>query len=224
MKRVIFHLLRLSWLMLGLFIFGFAINFLVEAQLGVSPWDVLHLGLTNYIPFTFGQIMIGAGLVCIVGSIPLGVKPSQATILNMIFVGIFTDLIMTAGWVPPQDSYLVRILYLLLGILGCGLGTGVYMTANMGTGPRDSLMMGLYKVTGWRIGVVRTIIEIAAVTIGYFLGGPVGAGTLAFCLTIGWSSEVFLNLFAYCAKQDWFTRKISLLKTKAVNPGEAHRS
>ncbi|GAB6180132.1 membrane protein [Desulfotomaculum defluvii] len=216
MKKLIFHLLQLSWLMLGLFNFGLAITFLVEARLGVSPWDVLHLGLTNYLPFTFGQVMIGAGIICVIVSYPLGVKPRLATILNMIFIGVFTDIIMAAGWVPHQETYLMRCLYLLAGIIGCGLGTGIYITANMGTGPRDSLMMGIYKVTGWRISVVRTILEISVVIIGFFLGGPVGAGTLAFCLTIGWTTEVFLNFFTLCGKQEWFTSRIDLLRTNNV--------
>lgn len=210
-KKVLFYTLQLSWLMLGLFIYGLSIVFIVEAGLGVSPWDVFHLGAANYLPFTFGQIMIGAGFLCIAIALPMGIRPRLGTILNMIFIGVFTDLIMAGGWVPAAEDYLVRFLYLAVGVLCCGLATGVYITANMGTGPRDSLMMGLHRITGWRIGVVRTIIELTVTLLGFLLGGPVGLGTLAFSLTIGFSSELFLSLFYRCGRQDWFiTRAASL--------------
>ncbi|KJS65544.1 MAG: hypothetical protein JL50_17530 [Peptococcaceae bacterium BICA1-7] len=203
-KKILFYTLQLSWLMLGFFIYGLSIVLVVKAGLGVSPWDVFHLGAANYLPFTFGQIMIGAGFLCIAISLPMGVRPRSGTILNMIFIGVFTDLIIAGGWIPEADDYLARSLYLVVGVLSCGLATGVYITANMGTGPRDSLMMGLHHITGWRIGVVRTIIEVAVTLLGFLLGGPVGLGTVAFSLTIGFSSELFLSLFCRCGLQEWF--------------------
>ncbi|RYD06266.1 hypothetical protein N752_05080 [Desulforamulus aquiferis] len=115
---------RVTWLMLGLFIFSFSLVMLIEAKLGLSPWDVLHLGITYYLPFTFGQVIIGTGLLCVAIAYPLGIKPSSATIINMFFVGIFVDLIAAAGWVVPQESYLGRWVYLALGVLGCGLVQG----------------------------------------------------------------------------------------------------
>lgn len=224
MKRLIFHTLQVSWLMLGLFLYGLAIAFIVQARLGVSPWDVLHLGLTHYVPLSFGQVMIGAGLFCIAAAYPMGVKPRSGTLLNMIFIGVFADLILNMGWVPQFDSYPVRALFLGIGVITCGLATGIYITASMGTGPRDSLMMGLHKLTGWRVGLVRTVIEVMAVTLGFLLGGPVGLGTVVFSLSIGWTSEFFLNLFYRCSKQDWFINKVYSLKTDEAANQQAHSS
>jgi uncharacterized membrane protein YczE len=221
MKRLIFHTLKLFWFMLGLFLYGIFLVFLIKANLGVSPWDVLHLGLVHYLPFSFGQIMIGTGFLCVLISYPLGVKPTLGTILNMIFIGIFADLILQLGWVPQPASYLLRIGYMLIGILGCGLATGVYITAQMVTGPRDSLMMGLNKITGWRIGVVRTLIEVTAVTLGYIFGGPVGVGTLVFTLGIGWATELFLNSFYWVGRQAWFVNHVSSLHGGRVQNQEA---
>jgi uncharacterized membrane protein YczE len=212
MKRLLFYVLQLSWLMLGLFIYGLSIVFVVKSGLGVSPWDVLHLGLTRYLPFSFGQIMIGAGFLCIAVSLPMGVRPSTGTILNMIFIGVFTDFILARGLVPEVDGFPLRLLYLAVGIMCCGLATGVYISARMGTGPRDSLMMGLNKITGWRVGVVRTLIEVSVTLLGFLLGGPVGLGTLAFSLTIGFFAELFLNLFYWCGRRRWFIKGVEALR------------
>ncbi len=221
MKKKIFHLLQLSWLMLGLFLYGVSLVFIVEGSLGISPWDVLHMGLTSYLPFTFGQIMIGAGLLCILVAYPMGVKPSLATILNMIFIGVFVDLIIHQGWIPSYESYVVRVIYLLIGVMGCGFATGMYISARMGTGPRDSLMMGLHKITGWRIGVVRTAIELTVVSLGFFLGGPVGIGTLIFSLCIGWATEISMNFFNNCARNEWLMNSLGHLNPGLVQKRDA---
>lgn len=216
MKRALFGILRLTWFILGLFIFGISIVLILEANLGLSPWDVLHNSLTRYLPFTFGQIMIGTGILCVGIAYPMGVKPQIGTILNMILIGVFVDLIMDWGWISGAEGYLQQYLYLLIGVGGCGLGTAGYMTAYLGTGPRDSLMMGLHRLTGKGVGVVRTIIEVVVVTLGFLLGGKIGVGTLIFSLTIGWFSQLFLTLFNWCGKQAWF---IQCLDTLAVENG-----
>lgn len=214
MKKAIFHLLQLSWLMLGLFLFGLSIVLIIEAHLGISPWDVLHMGLTSYLPFTFGQIMIGTGLLCVLLAYPMGVKPSIGTLLNMIFIGIFADVIINQGWVPSYESYVVRLIYLILGVMGCGFATGMYISARMGTGPRDSLMVGLHKLTGWRIGVVRTAIELSVVSLGFLLGGPVGVGTVVFSLCIGWATEISMSFFNNWGRKKWLINHLGQL-----NPG-----
>lgn len=217
MKRPLFYMLQLSWLMLGLFIYGLSIVFIVRANLGVSPWDVLHLGLADHLPLTFGQVMIGAGFFCIALSYLMGIKPRTGTILNMIFIGVFTDLIIVWELVSGVEDYLTRALYLGVGVICCGLATGVYISADMGTGPRDSLMMGLHKITGWRIGLVRTLMELSMTLLGFLLGGPVGIGTLFFSLTIGFASELFLNFFYWCRQQGWFTTGTDFLRPEKEN-------
>lgn len=211
MKRAIFSILQLTWFVLGLFIFGLSVVLILEANLGLSPWDVLHNSLTKYLPFTFGQIMIGTGILCVAIAYPMGIRPKLGTLLNMILIGVFVDLIMSWSLIPQVEGYLLQILYLVVGICGCGLGTGVYITAQLGTGPRDSLMMGLHQITGRGVGVVRTIIEVTVVTIGFLLGGKIGLGTLAFSLTIGWFTQLFLALFAWYSKKEWFNQQLTAL-------------
>ena len=209
MRKAIFSLLKLAWFALGLFIFGFSVVLILEANLGLSPWDVLHISLTQYLPFTFGQIMIGTGVLCVVVAYPMGIRPKIGTILNMILIGVFVDLIMLWGLIPQANGYMQQYLYLLFGICGCGLGTGTYITAYLGTGPRDSLMMGLHRLTGRGVGTVRTLIEVTVVTLGFLLGGKIGIGTLAFSLTIGWFTQAFLTIFNWCGKQEWFCQWVS---------------
>lgn len=217
MKRAVFYILQYSWLITGLFILSMGIVLLIQAHLGPTPWDVLHLGLTLYLPFSLGQVLIGVGVLVVLLSWALGVKPYTGTVLNMILIGLFVDLLMKWGWFPVPGEILYRVIYLVVGIITCGMGTGIYISANLGSGPRDSLMLALHKITGWRIGVVRTILEVTVVTVGWLLGGLLGIGTLIFSLTIGWTSEFFLNLFYKINRHPAFQKAVGrLLEEKPV--------
>ncbi|MEG6616530.1 YitT family protein [Peptococcaceae bacterium 1198_IL3148] len=215
MKKLIFYILQYSWLLLGLFLYGAAIVLLLQARLGLTPWDVLHQGLTQYLPFTLGQVMIGVGAILVAITWLLGVKPGIGSILNMILIGVFVDQIIIWGLFPAPEAMGYRILYLVVGVLCCGLATGVYITANLGSGPRDSLMLALHNITGWRIGPVRTVIEVTVVIVGYLLGGLLGIGTLVFSLTIGWATEFFLTFFHKIGKTEVFVGFVNgLLEVK----------
>jgi hypothetical protein len=209
MKKLAFYILQYSWLLLGLFLYGAAIVLLLQAKLGLTPWDVLHQGLTLYLPFTLGQVMIGVGVILVAITWFLGVKPGTGSILNMILIGVFVDLIIGWGLFPTPEAMVYRVLYLVIGVFCCGLATGVYITANLGSGPRDSLMLALNNITGWRIASVRTAIEVTVVIVGYLLGGLLGIGTLLFSLTIGWASEFFLDFFHKIGKTQTFTAFIN---------------
>lgn len=203
MKKAALLALQLFWFALGLFICAFSVVLILKGNLGLGPWDVFHIGVTAYLPLTFGQVNIATGLLCVVIAYPLGIKPSFGTLLNMLLGGIFIDLILSWGLIPEAVSHYQQYLYLILGVMGCGLGTGVYITAHLGTGPRDSLMMGLHNSTGWNIGSVRTLLEVSVVGLGFLLGGKIGVGTLIFSLTIGWFTQGFLTFFTWCGKQPW---------------------
>lgn len=193
MRKAIFLLLQYSWFLLGLFLVSISIVLMVQAELGPPPWDVLHLGLTHHLPYTLGQIMIGVGVLAIGVSWLLGVKPYIASIANLFLIGLQVDLIFSWGWFAVPEMMAVRVSYMLLGVVLISLGSGIYLSANLGSGPRDSLMIAIYRLTGWRIGLVRTILEIAAVIGGYLLGGLVGVGTIIFSLAIGPLLEFFMN-------------------------------
>lgn len=184
---------RSAQLMLGLAIMGFAIAFLVIALLGASPWDVLTQGISLHVPISFGAITVVIGAIVLLSWIPLKQKPGPGTIINMLVVGPFADLGFLV--IPEADQMWLRICYMLLGVLLGGLSTGMYLGARFGPGPRDGLMTGLHRVTGWPIWVVRTGMEITVVIIGFLLGGVVGVGTVVFALLVGPLVQVFMRVF-----------------------------
>lgn len=172
---------------------GFAIAFLVIALLGASPWDVLTQGLSLHLPLTFGTITIVIGAIVLLLWIPLKEKPGIGTIINMLAVGPFADLGFLV--ILEADAMWLRITYMLLGLLFAGISTGMYLGARFGPGPRDGLMTGLHRVTGWPIWVVRSGMEVTVVVIGFLLGGVVGIGTVIFALFIGPVVQFFMRVF-----------------------------
>lgn len=178
LKRIIF----LFW---GLFLFALGTVLTVQSNLGTAPWDVLHLGVTNYLPFTMGQVSQMTGVMVILLSWCLGIKPGWGSLANMYFIGMFIDIIMAAGWVPALDNWLARLIMLLAGIWLIGWGSYFYLSAAFGAGPRDSLMVGAMQKTGWPVWKIRTILESSVAAIGWGLGGPIGVGTIVIALTLG---------------------------------------
>ena len=158
--------------------------------LGVSPWDVLHLGISVQTGISLGRVLQIVGVAVVFVSWLFHVKPSFVTLVNMFFVGFFIDLIMKLNYLPAPIGTLWQFASYLFGVAVCGIGTAIYISGNGGAGPRDSLMLALVKLTSWRVGVVRTIMEATVATLGYILGGPLGIGTILFALLVG----VFVEL------------------------------
>ncbi len=179
-------------LMAGLFLLAAGIVSILKSNLGMGPWSVFHVGVTNHLPLTLGRVTQIVGFAIIVGSLFLGIYPGIGTVLNMFFVGVFIDLINPL--VPPMEDLLFQTALLLCGITLIGLGSGLYINANLGAGPRDGLMLGLHKKTGKSIRLVRNSMEITVLVTGFFLGGPVGVGTVAFALAVGPSVQFFLKM------------------------------
>ena len=168
----------------------------IEAHLGVSAWDVLHIGLYKTIGFSVGTWSQLAGVI-IVGITFFFDKKSVSigTILNMIFVGWFIDLFL---WILPtvkEDHWIQQILYLLSGMVVMGIGTGMYITSKLGAGPRDGLMLVLADRLHWSIRKVKTWMEIIVLSIGYILGGPVFIGTLIISIFIGPLMQYFIKFW-----------------------------
>lgn len=178
-------ILRYVALFTGLFVIANGIVFLINANLGVNPWDVLHIGLANLIGITIGRVSQLIGLLLIVVSYFFKVRPNIGTILNMIFLGLFIDLVIQWGYIPLPLPLINRIIFFIIGIVLFGFGVAFYISPNLGAGPRDSLMLALTRATKLRVGVIRTIMEVVVATVGYFLGGPLGIGTVLFALTLG---------------------------------------
>lgn len=175
----------------GIFISCTGNYFLIVAQnLGVSPWDVFHLGISKYFPsLGLGTIGIIVGMLILLPTSLMGIKPRLGTFLNIYVFGLVLDAYMSSYLLEIPTSYTMSLVYLIIGIITTGIGTAVYLHADAGAGPRDSLMLGLNQKTHFSIAQVRSGIEISVVVLGFILGGPVGIGTLIFSFTIGISVE-----------------------------------
>ena len=187
---------RSAILGLGLGVFAIGIVSIYESKLGLSPWDVLNQGVAKHTPLSFGTANIAIAIVILIVARRLDVRLQIGTVANALLVGTFVDLLLRIGAVQglAHDALPVRIALLVAGILVIGLGTGFYISASLGAGPRDSLMLGITKRVRSRVGVVRTCLELGATGLGYALGGNVGIGTLAFALGIGPAVELSFAL------------------------------
>lgn len=184
---------RLIQLLVGLVLYGLAVAIIVRAGLGLDPWNVLNQGVAERLPLSYGVVMILIGAAVLLLWLPLRQKPGIGTVANVFLIGVFADLGL--AWIPADLPLAVRIVMLVAGVVLTGVATGAYVGAGLGPGPRDGLMTGIVKRTGWPVKYVRTAIEIAVVAVGWLLGGAVGPGTVLFALTIGPLVHVFLPLF-----------------------------
>lgn len=190
-------LVRWLRLVLGLWFFALGTVMFLRAALGLSPWDVLSDGVRGNAPFTFGQAVILIGLVLVLTSLLAGIKPGPGTIANMLLIGLFADLMLASdvGADLDEAALVWRVATMLGGILITGLGSAMYIGAELGAGPRDSLMIAVATRAGWRIGVARVVVEGSALLLGILLGGSVGVGTVVFALGIGPAVDVAFQLF-----------------------------
>ncbi len=175
----------LRWLRLfgGLWLFGTGIALMVNARLGLGPWDVLSQGIAMRTGLRIGTVTMLVGAVVLLLWVFIRERPGIGTIANILLIGQAINL--TLPLLPEFELVPIRFLELLLGMLVLGLGSAFYLGARLGAGPRDGLMLGLHRRTGWSIRVTRTIIEVGALSVGWLLGGTVGAGTIVLALGIG---------------------------------------
>lgn len=188
---------RLLCLITGLFLYALGIVFTINAALGFAPWEVLHQGIANYLPITFGTVSILTGLIiCIIDAL-LGEKLGLGTILNMLLIGLFIDLLQYIDVIPHPASLVGRLAFLLLGLFAIGVGSYFYIDAALGAGPRDSLMVALARKTGFAVAPCRIVIEGVALLVGWLLGGPVGMGTVIAVLAGGPMVQLAFGLFRF---------------------------
>lgn len=169
----------------GHFVMAFGIVMMVKAGLGVNPWNVFHTGIANHTPLTLGQANQVTSVFLILFGLMLGIRPGLGTFMTMYFPGFFIDLIMEWPWLFTPSSLAGRCAYLVLGTLLFGIGSGSYLNADLGAGPRDSMMLGLSRRTKKSVRFMRTSLEVAALTAGIVLGGQAGVGTVFYALVIG---------------------------------------
>lgn len=173
---------QITRVVFGLFLFALGIVMTVNANLGVSPWDVFHQGLSKTFGITLGRANIITGLFIIGLDVALGQTIGWATIMNMLLIGTFIDILMLNNLVPVFESFIPSLIMLLLGVLIEGYGCYIYISGGMGAGPRDGLMVVLTRRTGKSVRLIKSGIEVIVVTVGIFLGGKFGIGTLIMAL------------------------------------------
>ena len=188
-------LVTLSLLNLGLICFGVGEALLIAAGAGVSPWTVLAQGISNLSNWSIGVSTFAVGVGVLLFWVPLKQTPGLGTLLNVVVISAAIE--WSLPYLPTPDLYVLKIVEVLIGILLVGLGSGLYLIANLGPGPRDGLMLGLQRLTSLPIAAVRTTIELAAVAIGWLLGGSVGLGTLLFAFGIGYAVSIGLYFVAH---------------------------
>ena len=179
------------FLCLGLALFGLGEGLLIISFTGASPWSVLAQGISLNIDLSIGTITLFLSIGILIFWLPLNQKPGIGTILNALIIAVMIDI--SIALIPTPENYISQLLLAFMAVLTVGFGGGIYLVANLGAGPRDGLMVGLQKKTNMPIAAVRAFLEITVVTVGWYLGGTVGVGTLLFAFGIG--PAVALGLF-----------------------------
>lgn len=174
-----------AWIQIvvGLFGYGLAVVLMLQSNLGLGPWDAFHVGVQYLTGIPVGQASIYVGLLLLIGTWFIGIRPGPGTIANMILIGVCIDLLLP--YIPQAHGWLWGLAYHIPAILICGLSTGFYIGAGLGKGPRDGLMVGLANRTGWPVRRVRTLIEVVVLFFGWLMGAKIGIGTVLFAFGIG---------------------------------------
>jgi uncharacterized membrane protein YczE len=173
---------RLARCIVGQIFFGLGISMFVTARLGLAPWDVFHQGVSRHTGIPLGWVIEIVGFALLLLWIPLHQRPGVGTILNAVVIGQVVNLI--GDHLPSTDRLVPRLAYVVGAVLVIAVGSGLYIGAGLGTGPRDGIMVGL-AARGWSVRVTRTVLEALVMAVGIALGGHVGVGTLAFVVGIG---------------------------------------
>ncbi|HUO42002.1 MAG TPA: hypothetical protein VMU35_03425 [Methylomirabilota bacterium] len=179
---------RFAWdffvIQIGFLLFGLSIDVIVQASLGLDSWDVLQMALTYHLPITLGEASIAVAFLVVVIDMILREPLGWGTLANVVFIGVWVDILRP--YVPAVPQLIaIQIAYLLLGTLIMGFATAVYVGVDAGAGPRDTLMLAMSRIGKTSIRVARTAIEITVVVLGWFIGGPAWLGTLIAAIAIG---------------------------------------
>ena len=181
---------RLPQLAVGLVLYGASLALMVRGGLGLAPWDVLHSGFIRHVPITLGQAVVLFSFVVLLLWIPLREKPGIGTVANAFLVGLSADATLAVLTAP--EGWWAGAALMVAGVVLNGLATALYIGSQFGRGPRDGLMTGLARRTGWSLRLVRTGLEVAVVLIGLALGGVLGLGTVLYAVAIGPLAQLML--------------------------------
>ncbi len=183
---------RAAILFFGLFLFGLGDAFVIQSNIGNSPWSVLAQGVSRNLNISIGISTFAISALVLLAWIPLRENPGYGTLANLVIIAVAIQVGVVI--IPLQSSSILGAIFALLGIAMAGIGTSLYITCGLGSGPRDGLMTAIHRRCGVRVGRVRLAIESSVVLLGAFLGGNVGLGTLLFAVLIGQSIAVSLGV------------------------------
>ena len=220
--------IRLLFLVGGLFLYALGIIVTLHANIGYAPWEVFHVGLAKTIGISIGTASIITGLFIGIITVFLGEKLGFGTVLNMVLIGVFLDIILKLNIVPVANDFVTGAIMLIVGLFIISLATYFYIGSAFGAGPRDSLMVALTRKSGLSVGVCRGIIELLAVVIGWKLGGMLGIGTILSAFTIGFCVQTTFALLKFDATavkhetldqtyRNFFSKKKDQLCTEKVS-------
>lgn len=201
--------------LVGLLVMSLGFVLVLKADLGATPWDVLHVGLYYQLGLTIGSWSIIVGLF-ILGMAAIIAKriPQIGAFLNMILVGIFIDMYLFLPILQTPGGLIGKVIMFFVGLVLSCYGMGIYISANLGAGPRDSLMLALTSKTGWKVKNIRGFMEISVLIIGWLLGGPVSWGTFLISVLLG---PVFGFAMPQCARFSTFLLDKLKLQNQAHN-------
>jgi uncharacterized membrane protein YczE len=186
--------------MFGLFLYALGVVFAIQANIGYAPWAVFHVGLSHKTGLSIGTVTILTGVVIVALVIVLSEKIGLGTLLNMIFIGAFTDLIFVINIIPKQENFVTGTILLIIGLFVVSVGSYFYIRSGLSAGPRDSLMVAINRKTRLPIGLCRSILELTVTFAGWLLGGMVGIGTVISVITIGFFIQFTFALFKFDPK------------------------
>jgi len=211
---------RIIRLFIGVFLYAVGIVLTINANLGLAPWDVFHQGLTHLISITMGQASIAVGIILVIFNSVLGERLGWGTLCNMLFIGLFIDLIMLNHLIPICKGVIPGTIMMVLGMTFIGVASYFYIGAGLGSGPRDGLMIAITKKTSKSVRFVRNGIELTALVVGYILGGYAGVGTLIMAVTLGYIIQFVFKILRFdvsSIKHRFIDEDVKNLKEKLVN-------
>lgn len=217
MKQFYIRLLRL---IVGLFLYSLGIVITIRANIGYAPWDVFHAGLGKIMDINIGTASIIIGIIIVAVTVLLGEKLGLGSILNMLLIGVFVDLLLSLNLIPVAGNFVPGIIMLITGLFVIAFASYFYISSAFGAGPRDSLMVAVTRITRLPVGVCRGAIEGLAVLVGWRLGGMVGAGTVISALAIGVCVQITFKLLKFDAAEvkhetlDQTYKTVTALKVK----------
>ncbi|MGL5694529.1 MAG: YczE/YyaS/YitT family protein [Peptostreptococcaceae bacterium] len=191
LKSVLFKFIKM---IIGFILCAIGIVMTINANLGLSPWDVLHEGIYIMTGITMGKASIAVGILVVLANIILGENVGWATIINMVLVGILMDVLMLNNLIPIADSFMMGLIMMILGMFILGIGCVLYLSTGFGSGPRDGMMVAIQKKTGKSLSLIRNTMEVLALIVGYLLGGTVGIGTVISAFGLGYCIQIAFKI------------------------------